>query len=221
MKENLKVGTMVDSINTGSVHSDQTNENLLEKYCYNNTLSNCDIYGGLYEWQEMMNLPATCMTTICSIQTPHQGICPNGWHIPTDTEFNTLEKYTIAIIGSSATQYECSTSPTNIGWQRCADATDPATDAGGPTGAGKSLKKVGQGSGVGAGDDLVGFSALFAGSRGTSGSFGGLATLGYFWQAMQYSSTLGWHRYLTASYSTVRRNVTNKANGFSVRCLKD
>ncbi len=49
MKENLKVGTMVDSINTGSVHSDQTNENLLEKYCYNNTLSNCDIYGGLYE----------------------------------------------------------------------------------------------------------------------------------------------------------------------------
>ena len=209
MKENLNTGTMTLGANN------QANDSVIEKYCYSDNTANCTTYGGLYQWHEVMALPDSCRTTDCNAQitTPHQGICPNGWHVPTDTEFNTLEQYTVATIASSATQYVCNTSTT--GWRRCAD--DSGTDAGGAKGAGKSLKKVGQGSG----DDLVGFSALLAGYRDTSGSFYALTSYAYVWQASQNSATYGWYRYLYTSYSTVYRTANTKALGFSVRCLKD
>ncbi len=213
MKENLKVGTMVLGANN------QANDSVIEKYCYSDNTANCTTYGGLYQWHEVMALPDSCRTTDCNAQitTPHQGICPNGWHVPTDTEFNTLEQYTVATIASSATQYVCNTSTT--GWRRCAD--DSGTDAGGAKGTGKSLKKVGQGSGIGAGDDLVGFSAILAGDRGTNGSFGNLTSSADVWQATQGSATSGWRRVLYTTYSTVHRGALNKAYGISVRCLKD
>ena len=48
MAENLNVGTMVQ----GSVN--QTNNNVIEKYCYGNDEANCAVYGGLYQWNEAM-----------------------------------------------------------------------------------------------------------------------------------------------------------------------
>ena len=66
------------------------------------------LMGGLYEWANMMNIPNT-YTTICATPTPIssaqetcnpcsgssgvQGLCPNGWHIPTDDEWTTLSNY--------------------------------------------------------------------------------------------------------------------------------
>jgi uncharacterized protein (TIGR02145 family) len=44
---------------------------------------NCDIYGGLYQWHEMMQYVSTEST---------QGICPNGWHLPSDQEWKTAER---------------------------------------------------------------------------------------------------------------------------------
>jgi uncharacterized protein (TIGR02145 family) len=78
MKENLKVGTMVN----GSV--EQTNNGIIEKYCYNNDFSNCDVYGGLYQWDEMMGY-----TTTSGVQ----GICPDGWHLPTDAGWTSLTTF--------------------------------------------------------------------------------------------------------------------------------
>jgi len=78
MKENLNVGTMI----SGS--QDQTNNGIIEKYCYENNPANCNEYGGLYQWDEMMQY----------VTTPGvQGICPNGWHVPTDGEWTTLSNY--------------------------------------------------------------------------------------------------------------------------------
>ncbi|WKZ24765.1 MAG: FISUMP domain-containing protein [Patescibacteria group bacterium] len=225
MKENMNIGTMLASAATMP-----SNDNVIEKWCYNNTASNCGVtpavnHGGLYTWAEAMNLPASCNTTDCSaqIQTPHQGICPDGFHIPTDQEFNTLEQYTVATIASTVTQYACNTSGT--GWQRCADSENPpgtaAGNPGGVKGAGKSLKKVGQGSGIGAGDDLVGFSAMLSGYRDTGGTFSYLSSAAYLWLAPQSSSTAAWRRDLYTTYSTVSRDTDTKARGFTVRCLKD
>ena len=75
MKENLNVGTMIP----GS--QNQINNSQIEKYCYNNDPVLCTEYGGLYQWDEMMQYITTQGT---------QGICPNGWHIPTDAEWTTL-----------------------------------------------------------------------------------------------------------------------------------
>lgn len=82
LKENLDVGVYVASTNTGLLHSDVSNNGIIEKYCWGNIESNCDIYGGLYDWNEAMGYITTPGT---------QGICPSGWHIPTLLEFETLK----------------------------------------------------------------------------------------------------------------------------------
>ncbi len=76
-KENLNVGKRIN----GSSNQTQTDMDI-EKYCYNNDESNCDTYGGLYQWNEAMQYVTTEGT---------QGICPSGWHIPTKAEWKTLK----------------------------------------------------------------------------------------------------------------------------------
>ena len=75
LRENLDVGTMIQS-------SEEMSDNgTIEKYCYDNDPNNCNIYGGLYKWNEAMQYVATEGT---------QGICPSGWHIPNISELQTL-----------------------------------------------------------------------------------------------------------------------------------
>lgn len=76
MAENINIGMMVNG------HTSQTDDDTFEKYCYNNSTSNCETYGGLYQWNEMMEYSTTPGV---------QGICPSDWHLPTDAEWCTLE----------------------------------------------------------------------------------------------------------------------------------
>ena len=77
-KENLNIGTRIYS------GQQQTDNGIIEKYCYNDFESNCDIYGGLYQWDELMQYV---------IIEGARGLCPDGWHIPTDAEWSTLTTY--------------------------------------------------------------------------------------------------------------------------------
>jgi uncharacterized protein (TIGR02145 family) len=52
-----------------------------EKYCFNDNLSSCSSYGGLYTWDELMQYEDT---------PAMQGLCPPGWHVPFENEWNTL-----------------------------------------------------------------------------------------------------------------------------------
>lgn len=81
LKENLDVGTMITSDGTHT-EQQQTNNGIIEKYCYDNDEANCDTYGGLYEWNEAMQYVTTEST---------QGICPSGWHIPSRDEWTVLK----------------------------------------------------------------------------------------------------------------------------------
>jgi uncharacterized protein (TIGR02145 family) len=76
LKENLNVGTMLNSSQI------QSNNGVIEKYCYQNQSGNCVLYGGLYTWDELMNYSTTAGA---------KGICPNGWHVPTDDEWKVME----------------------------------------------------------------------------------------------------------------------------------
>ncbi|MCK9423949.1 MAG: hypothetical protein M0Q38_15270 [Bacteroidales bacterium] len=74
-KENLNVGTRINRSQY------QLDNDIIEKYCYNDSESNCDVYGGLYQWNEAMqyvNIEGT------------KGICPSGWHIPMYNEWAML-----------------------------------------------------------------------------------------------------------------------------------
>jgi uncharacterized protein (TIGR02145 family) len=87
-KENLNVGTMLASVTTMP-----SNNSLIEKWCYDNNPSICATDGGFYTWAEANGLDPSCNTTNCAVPEDNQGICPTGWHIPTESEFQTLELY--------------------------------------------------------------------------------------------------------------------------------
>ena len=76
--QNLNIGTKVLG------NANQTNNSIIEKYCYNDLESNCDVYGGLYQWDEAMQYSTT---------EGVQGICPTGWHLPTDPEWSNLTTF--------------------------------------------------------------------------------------------------------------------------------
>jgi len=67
--------------------------------CYNNKDANCKTYGRLYNWATAMNIPIdNNYDKFEATPGPHQGICPDGWHLPTQSEWNTL----ISTVGSAA-----------------------------------------------------------------------------------------------------------------------
>jgi len=63
--------------------------------CYDNDPANCAIYGRLYNWVIAMALPEECEESECADQmkTPHQGICPDGWHVSSNEDWEELETY--------------------------------------------------------------------------------------------------------------------------------
>jgi uncharacterized protein (TIGR02145 family)/prepilin-type N-terminal cleavage/methylation domain-containing protein len=105
MQQNLNVGTLVAGVTT------QTNNSIIEKYCYSNSEGNCTTYGGLYQWNEMMGYITTAGA---------QGICPTGWHIPTHNEFTTLELATCTS-GSCVANFPYDSSTT--GWRGTNEGT--------------------------------------------------------------------------------------------------
>ena len=90
LKENLNVGMMI----SGS--EDMTNNGILEKYCYENDVANCAIYGGSYQWAEMVQYlnGASNYSSWSPVPTGNViGICPDGWHVPSDAEWIILADY--------------------------------------------------------------------------------------------------------------------------------
>ncbi len=162
--------------------------------CYDYDTVNCAIYGRLYTWDVIMN------GEVSSSEVPSgvQGICPSGWHIPSDAEWKILEIY----LGMSQT------AANNTGWR--------GTDEGG------KLKEEGTAHWISTNTGATnssGFTALPGGVRGAS--FFSLGLSGFWWTATETSSTNAWYRKLSNTASTVERDNHSKSNYVSVRCLKD
>ena len=185
LKENLNVGVMIQA---GIA---QTDNGIIEKYCYNNDEINCDIYGGLYQWNEAMQY----------VTTPGaQGICPPGWHIPTDEEWMVLE-------GTVDSQYEVD----NPIWETTGDRGFDV---------GKNLKSTNNWSSGGNGVDYYGFSALPGGyvSGATSLSIG---FRGYWWTSDPLTESFKLKREIDRLRDDVNRSNLSHTRGLSVRCIRD
>ncbi len=156
-------------------------------YCmYGDDPANGDRYGVLYNW--------------FAVQDP-RGLAPEGWHIPSDEEWKTLEM--------------------TLGLDR-----GSADDVGG-RGAreGGMLKEGGtvhwQPPNAGATNES-GFTALPAGCRyHTNGSYSYRGYLTSYWASTSYDRNFAWARDLNYGYSQVYRTIYEKGAGFSVRCVKD
>ena len=163
--------------------------------CYDNSEANCDIYGRLYNWATAMNLPSSCNSSSCASQigTKHQGICPSGWHIPSDAdaEWTTLTDYVGG--ASSAGKYLKATN----GWNNY---------------NGQS----------GNGEDNFGFAALPGGNGDSYGNFFSVGDYGNWWSATENNAYYAYTWSMYYDYENAERYYGNKSDGlFSVRCLQD
>lgn len=83
MAKNMNVGIYRSSSVSVVEHSNLFDNGLIEKYCLNNNPDSCKLYGGLYDWDEAMGY---------SKMEGSQGICPEGWHVPSYRDWNTLDE---------------------------------------------------------------------------------------------------------------------------------
>ena len=187
LKENLNVGTMIPGSQV------MTNNSVIEKYCYNNEQDSCTKYGGLYQWGEMMQYTS---------QKGVQGICPSGWHLPTDEELKVLEGAVDSHYGIGAPEWDIEYDYRGFD-------------------AGMNLKSINSWCHEGNGTDLFGFSGLPGGYRSYGGSFNFIGNYGY-WATSTESDYYGaWGRYLNYDFPEAFRSYNYKGDGFSVRCLRD
>jgi uncharacterized protein (TIGR02145 family) len=199
----------------------------------------CNVYGALYTWETAMSTDglgvwneSTVEGRYASSVTPPsemigdptdiRGICPTGWHLPTDYEWATLldavdtkasSKYvnqsgtglygSIGVAGSEieGANVKMKSASTYIG-------TDPSNGA--------------WSDHANRGNDATGFGAVPAGSRTNNGSqFADRGTIAIYWSSSVSSSRNSWRRGFNYGTTQVTRNNSPRSNGFSVRCVKD
>jgi uncharacterized protein (TIGR02145 family) len=84
LAKNLNIGHQLHS------NVESTNNDTIEKYCYDNDPKNCDYFGALYQWDELMQYTSG---------DENQGICPPGWHVPSQDDFVQLILYVEGFTG--------------------------------------------------------------------------------------------------------------------------
>jgi uncharacterized protein (TIGR02145 family) len=152
-----------------------------------------------YNWYAVMGIHDT------DPNTPNKEFAPEGWHVPSDAEWTTLEEHLIA----NGYNYDESTTQNKIakamvsttGW-------DSSTDTGAP-GNDQSL------------NNGSGFNAFPEGDRTSLGSFLNEGILAIFWSSTENDANSSWYRNLSTNYSLLFGNYNNKKSGFSVRFVRD
>lgn len=167
-------------------------------WCYDDDPVNCNTYGRLYDWATIMNGEASSN----SVPSGVQGICPYGWHVPSDEEWKILE-------GTADTQYGVGDSV----WDEFGDRGHDV---------GKRLKSI-SGWEQNSGTDAFNFFALPGGfrSRDGFGSFHHIMQYAYYWSSTSENDWFAWYRLLHYDMDKGSRYGHHKEHGFSLRCVKD
>lgn len=127
-----------------------------------------------------------------------RNVCPEGWHVPTEAEWDVLTAY----LDPSA---RADTNPSSLsaGGHLKASGTafwnSPNTDA----------------------TNLSGFNAVGGGFRSNDGTFQSFKLFGYWWTANENTTTTARNRNLYYGNGQVGRYISNRRSGLSVRCVKD
>ena len=173
-------------------------------------VANRNKYGILYNWYAVINLPDNVSDTVglkkyLAGHKQVQGLAPEGWHIPSDSEYMVLEK-TLGMQESELTK----------------------TGYRGPTAeVGRQLKTT-DGWDSNIGTDDVGFGLLPTG-RWKSGKFELQGGYGYLWSSTLSEILLkdgvpqarAWIRYTNATEKRLSRNSVEHFNAYPIRCVKD
>jgi uncharacterized protein (TIGR02145 family) len=179
-QSNLKVSKYRngDNISTGLGNTVWSNTTSGAYAIYNNDPVNDGLYGKLYNHFAAMD---------------SRGLCPTGWHVPTDGEWTTLETFLGGSSVAGGALKSTVTQPTPGGWLA---PNSGATNS-------------------------SGFAAWPGGKRDSDGAYTLLGTHGYWWSSST-SGFNGWYRYLGYNGGGIYRLLNvDRRGGYSVRCVKD
>ena len=165
-------------------------------FCYGDDPDNCDKYGRLYDWGW-----ATDKTSSSANPSGVRGICPAGWHIPSDAEWQTLVEYVDPNFVSNYNNIAGTKLKSQTGWNDK------------PNG------------GSGNGTDDYGFSALPGGSgfNHNSDSYKNIGDVGYWWSATEDGADTRYavYRDINNEYGTAYKSDFYKVSAYSVRCVRN
>ena len=169
-------------------------------YYPNNDATNKPVYGLLYNWKAVMRDSPSSSDSPSGVQ----GICPTGWHVPSDAEWKQMEM-TMGMSQNDAY---------NTGWRG-----NIAAKLSGNVGWATSTTDNAAGNLSAPDRNISGFSALPAGSY--YGIYSNFGTDAYFWSASAYDDSFVWQRCLKYSMYGVDRENVRMDGSYSVRCVKD
>ena len=114
------------TIGTQTWMAQNLNYETVNSYCYRDSASYCTKYGRLYTWAAAMDSVGSWSANgkgcgygkTCSPTYPVRGVCPEGWHLPTQTEWNTL----FTAVGGQSTAGKMLKSTS--GWNSSGNGTD-------------------------------------------------------------------------------------------------
>ena len=173
----------------------------LNSYCYNDSAEYCAKYGRLYTWAAAMdsaeswsNNGRACGLNMmtCSPKYPVRGICPEGWHLPSNLEFKTLFE---AVGGKPTAGMDLKYTK---GWRNEGCGTDAFGFSALPAGDRET-----------------------SGRRDADVVFNNEGNDTYFWSSTEFSATCAWGMYLNYNKDNTYLDCGRKSYGFSVRCVKD
>jgi uncharacterized protein (TIGR02145 family) len=205
MAENLKTTHFSNGTEIPFIENNESWDNLQlsdKAYCYyNDSITHANTYGALYTWAAAMNGDGSSEL----IPSLVPGICPVGWHLPSDGEWIVLEMQ----LGMTYDEAWL------LGWRGINEGT-------------KMKAKEGWDNN-GSGTNNSGFSALPAGIRSNQGLFSELGKATYYWSTTEYinNADYAFTRKLYYNQSGVGWFHANhyygypKDFGLSVRCVKD
>jgi len=196
MKSNLRTTHFADGTSISTSSSGSTTV----PYYYNYPTTNISLSdrGYLYNWPAVMHGASSSTTNPSGVQ----GICPNGWHVPSDAEWTQLEN---SVSGNSL--YVCGASSDNI--------AKALASASGWESSSSNICNVGNNQ---SSNNTTGFSAYPAGIYGYYNL--GIAT--YFWSSTKnYNSGWCFFRALVNDSASMHRDSSDMRFGLSVRCLRN
>ena len=168
------------------------------RFSPNGDAANVATYGYLYNWAAVMHEESSSNANPSGVQ----GICPAGWHVPSDAEWTQLTDYV-----KDQSSYLCNDNDNNI-----------AKALASTTGWNSSAIECHVGNDMGS-NNATGFNALPAGLYSSSASeFGWYAN---FWTATEDGAVEAKSRYLYNADSGVTEYSENKSYALSVRCVKN
>ena len=157
-------------------------------WCFNGKALNCRTYGRLYTWDASM----AGSVSSAFIPSGVRGICPDGWHIPSDLEWSSLLDIVEDRMGDG-----------NAGCALKASTTWNASTG------------CAQGRG-----DLFGFHALPSGFRSFSGNYSAAGSYANWWTSTASASGSAWAYSMISTSSDVTRSDNNTSFGMAIRCVR-